>query len=66
MQKLCFSRFVRIWKLILYVFIGYETLPYPPSKGDFAVYTIDELVEGVNFAVSQARNFLHRSISNNY
>lgn len=38
----------------IYVIAGWETLPYPPAQGDFAVYSIDELVEGVNFAVSQA------------
>ena len=34
-------------------FSGWETLPYPPAHGEFAVYTIDDLVSGVDFAVSR-------------
>jgi len=38
------------------MFLGWETLPYPPAHGDFAVYTIDDLVGGVNFAVERVRS----------
>ncbi|KAH3777964.1 hypothetical protein DPMN_179415 [Dreissena polymorpha] len=34
----------------------WETRPYPPAHGDFAVYTIDDLVAGVNFAVQRYYN----------
>ncbi|XP_053392471.1 mucolipin-3-like isoform X2 [Mercenaria mercenaria] len=35
---------------------SWETLPYPPAHGDFAVYTIDDLESGINFAVSRYYN----------
>ncbi|XP_045165455.2 mucolipin-3-like [Mercenaria mercenaria] len=30
---------------------SWETLAYPPAQGEFAVYTIDDLKSGINFAV---------------
>lgn len=47
--------FVRDWTL------GQETLPYPRAGGDFAVFTNDELINSINYAVQQVSN-LHRSI----
>lgn len=32
--------------------LGLETVPYPPAHGDFAVYTINDLENGINYAVS--------------
>ena len=32
---------------------GWETLPFPPAQGDFAVYDIEELKERINFAVER-------------
>ena len=43
---------------------SWETLPYPPAQGDFAVYDIDELKEKINFAVTNVRlrnNIWHNS-----
>ncbi|XP_052283100.1 mucolipin-3-like isoform X2 [Dreissena polymorpha] len=40
----------------------WETLPYPPAHGDFAVYTIDDLVAGINFAVQRYYNVEKDSI----
>lgn len=40
------------WNEIFDCFLAWETLPYPPSTGDFAVYTIDDLENDINFAVS--------------
>lgn len=34
---------------------GLETPPYPPAHGDFAVYTIHDLIGGVDFTVSRVR-----------
>ena len=34
---------------------SWETLPYPPAQGDFAVYDIDELKEKINYAVTNVR-----------
>ena len=31
---------------------SWETLPYPPAQGDFAVYDIDTLKKKINFAVT--------------
>jgi hypothetical protein len=38
-------------------FTGWETLPYPPAQGDFAVYTIDDLESGINYAVKNVSTF---------
>ncbi|KAL4227191.1 Mucolipin-2 [Mactra antiquata] len=35
---------------------SWETVPYPPAHGDFAVYTINSLEEGIDFAVQQYYN----------
>ncbi|XP_060552427.1 mucolipin-3-like [Ruditapes philippinarum] len=35
---------------------SWETLPYPPAQGDFAVYTIDDLERGINYAVKNYYN----------
>ncbi|XP_060586632.1 uncharacterized protein LOC132742282 [Ruditapes philippinarum] len=35
---------------------SWETLPYPPAHGDFAVYTIDDLEKGINYAVKNYYN----------
>ncbi|XP_060580133.1 mucolipin-3-like isoform X3 [Ruditapes philippinarum] len=35
---------------------SWETLPYPPAQGDFAVYTIDDLESGINYAVKNYYN----------
>lgn len=32
---------------------GEETLPYPPATGDFAVYTKDDFISSINYAVVQ-------------
>jgi len=32
---------------------AYETMPYPPSMGAFAVYTIPDFYDMLNFALSQ-------------
>ena len=32
---------------------SWETLPFPPAQGDFAVYDIEELKERINFAVER-------------
>lgn len=32
---------------------SFETLPYPPSTGQFAIYTIPEFYEAVNFAMDR-------------
>ena len=34
---------------------NWETLPFPPAQGDFAVYDIEELKERINFAVQRVR-----------
>ena len=34
---------------------SYETMPYPPATGAFAVYTIPNFYESVNFAQKQVR-----------
>ena len=39
--------FVRNWDA------GEETLPYPPASGDFAVYSRQDFVDSVNYAVVQ-------------
>ena len=31
---------------------SWETLPYPPAQGDFAVYDIDTLKGKINYAVT--------------
>ncbi|KAH3777519.1 mucolipin-2-like [Dreissena polymorpha] len=35
---------------------SWETVAYPPAHGDFAVYTVDDLVDGVNHAVRMYYN----------
>lgn len=35
---------------------SWETLPYPPAQGDFAVYNIDDLESGINYAVKNYYN----------
>ncbi|XP_045169051.2 uncharacterized protein LOC123531835 isoform X2 [Mercenaria mercenaria] len=35
---------------------SWETLPYPPAQGDFAVYTISDLESGINYAVQNYYN----------
>ncbi|XP_053409003.1 mucolipin-3-like isoform X2 [Mercenaria mercenaria] len=35
---------------------SWETLPYPPAQGDFAVYTISDLESGINFSVQNYYN----------
>lgn len=35
---------------------SWETLPFPPAQGDFAVYDIEELKERINFAVERYYN----------
>ncbi|XP_060570279.1 mucolipin-3-like [Ruditapes philippinarum] len=35
---------------------SWETLPYPRAQGDFAVYTINELENGINYAVKNFYN----------
>lgn len=35
---------------------SWETLPYPPAHGDFAVYTISDWEAGINFAVERYHN----------
>jgi len=32
---------------------GYETMPYPPSMGAFAVYTIPDFYATLNFALNE-------------
>ncbi|XP_060598500.1 uncharacterized protein LOC132752207, partial [Ruditapes philippinarum] len=41
---------------------SWETLAYPPHKGDFAVYTIDDLENGINFAVKGYYNTKREAI----
>ena len=35
----------------LLLMTAWETLAYPPAQGDFAVYTIEDLESGINYAV---------------
>ncbi|WAR25214.1 MCLN1-like protein [Mya arenaria] len=35
---------------------SWETLPYPPAQGDFALYSIEDLTEAVDFAVERYFN----------
>mgnify|MGYP007133242852 FL=1 len=30
---------------------SYETMPYPPAVGKYAVYTTKEIIDHVNFAI---------------
>lgn len=30
-----------------------ETLPYPPATGDFAVYTKQDFMSSINYAITQ-------------
>lgn len=39
--------FVRNWETSL------ETLPYPRASGDFAVYTNDDMIDSINYAIHQ-------------
>ena len=32
---------------------SYETMPYPPATGPYAIYTKDELHQHINFAMRQ-------------
>lgn len=41
-----------------YCFLAWETLAYPPAQGEFAVYTIDDLNSGINYAVKMVLLFL--------
>ena len=34
---------------------GWETPPYPPAQGDFAVYDIETLKEKINYAVTNVK-----------
>ncbi|XP_052781865.1 mucolipin-3-like [Mya arenaria] len=34
----------------------WETLPYPPSRGEFALYVVDDLTDAINFAVKSYFN----------
>jgi hypothetical protein len=43
--------FVRNWDS------GDETLPYPRAAGDFAVYTNQDFMDSINYAVYQFNNF---------
>ena len=48
---------------------GWETLPYPPTQGDFAIYDMDELTEQINYAVERVRILLchqHGHLMHNY
>jgi len=29
----------------------YETMPYPPSHGVYAIYTIDDLLDHINYTI---------------
>ncbi|XP_052231395.1 uncharacterized protein LOC127844887 isoform X2 [Dreissena polymorpha] len=39
----------------------YETLPYPPSIGPFAVYTIEDFIDRINFAVEGFYNIEYQA-----
>ncbi|KAH3769815.1 hypothetical protein DPMN_171092, partial [Dreissena polymorpha] len=39
----------------------YETLPYPPSIGPFAVYTIEDFIDRINFAVEGFYNMEYQA-----
>jgi hypothetical protein len=30
---------------------AYETMPYPPSSGVYAIYTIDDLLDHINYTI---------------
>ena len=32
---------------------SFETMPYPPATGVYAIYTASELVEHINFAMTE-------------
>lgn len=36
---------------------SYETMPYPPATGEYAVYTFPDLLDYLNFATSQVGFF---------
>ena len=40
-----------------------ETLPYPQAMGDFAVYTKEDFVQSINYAVIQVRTNLFEEFS---
>ena len=35
---------------------SYETLPYPPASGPYAIYTIEEFYDYANHALKQVSN----------
>lgn len=36
----------------------FETMPYPPSTGAYAIYTIDDLLQHINYTVKNVRAIL--------
>ncbi|XP_052067093.1 mucolipin-3-like isoform X2 [Mytilus californianus] len=40
----------------------YETMPYPPSTGVYAIYTIDNLLEHINYTVTNVYNIPTTSV----
>ncbi|XP_063398254.1 mucolipin-2-like [Mytilus trossulus] len=40
----------------------YETMPYPPSTGIYAIYTIDNLLEHINYTVTNVYNIPTTSV----
>jgi hypothetical protein len=35
---------------------SFETMPYPPATGVYAIYTATELMDHINFAIKQVRS----------
>lgn len=39
---------------------GYETMPYPPASGVYALYEIPELYAHINFVMKQVKDCISR------
>ena len=37
---------------------AYETMPYPPSSGPFAVYTVPDFFESINYVLQRVGEIL--------
>ncbi|KAK7101273.1 mucolipin-3-like isoform X2 [Littorina saxatilis] len=42
---------------------SYETMPYPPATGTYALYSVDALLDHIDYAWGQYHNLSHRALA---
>ena len=53
--SLILTKYLQILVCLYILTLAWETLPYPPSRGDFALYDIQHIEDSINFAVEHVR-----------